>query len=124
MKKLLAILLAAMVGISLALCSCGESEETSSGAETAGGWTAPDSPVVTKEVRAALEKACEKLTGATYEPIAYLGSQVVAGTNYRILCKRTLSAMIAEPTYAIVTVYEDLEGNAEITETFDLVAAE
>lgn len=37
-----------------------------------------------------------------------------------LLCKVT--TVTAEPTsdYAIVTVYQDLEGNAEITETYNL----
>ena len=119
MKKLIALLLAAMVGISLALCSCDDedkNDDDSNNKEIVGGWTAPDSPVITEEVKAVLSKATAEMTGGTYQPVAYLGSQVVAGTNHRILCTFKPSAKKAKTTYAIVTVYEDLSGNAEITE--------
>lgn len=117
MKKLLALLLAAMVGIMLAACDNTKPEEEVSPSDViTGGWTTPDSPVVSKEVKDVLAKATEKLTGATYTPVAYLGSQVVAGTNHRILCTMKPATKKAKKTYVIVTVYEDLEGNAEITE--------
>lgn len=117
MKKLLALLLAAMVGIMLAACDNTKPEEEVSPTDViTGGWTTPDSPVVSNEVKDVLAKATEKLTGATYTPVAYLGSQVVAGTNHRILCTMKPATKKAKKTYAIVTVYEDLEGNAEITE--------
>lgn len=87
--------------------------------DLAGGWNAPDSPVLTSEATAALEKSTEKLVGAEYTPIALLGTQVVAGTNYSILCEITASSPEAEPNYAVVIVYEDLEGGAEITDSFE-----
>ncbi len=92
--------------------------------EVTGGWTDPESPAVTEEARAALEKATKDLDGAGYNPIALLGTQVVSGTNYSILCEITTVSPDAQPTYSIVTVYEDLEGNAEITETFDFEKSE
>ena len=68
------------------------------------------------------EKATETLTGATYEPVAYIGSQVVAGTNHAILCKSTPSVaeLNGATTYVLVYVYQDLQGNCEITETTDI----
>lgn len=120
MKKVLALLLAAMLGISLAACGKGKNDTSSEdvGGLT-GGWENSDSPVVTDEVKAVLEKATAEMTGATYEPVAYIGSQVVAGTNHRILCKMTPVVPDAESTYAIVTVYEDLEGNASVIEVLN-----
>ena len=38
------------------------------------------------DVAKAFSKAVEGFTGSTLEPVAYLGSQVVAGMNYMILC--------------------------------------
>ena len=88
-----------------------------------GAYAEPESPVVTDEAKTALEKACETLTGAEYEPVALLGAQVVAGMNYRLLCKATPStAGLGGSYYTIVTVYADLSGGAEITETADLVS--
>ena len=119
MKKLLALLLAAMLGASLAVCltSCDDEEKTGSEVgEIVGGWSNPDSVKVTDDAANALKKATEKLAGGTYEPIACLATQVVAGTNYRLLCTFTPATEGADASYTIVTVYEDLEGNAEITE--------
>ena len=116
MKKLSVILLAAAMGLSLALCSCDEKENGGENLPNVGGWTTPESCAVTSDSKAALEKATEQMTGGTYKPVALLGSQVVAGTNYRLLCEFTPATKDAVASYAIVTVYEDLEGNAEITE--------
>ena len=100
-------------------------EEDYFDAETAsdillGGWEDVDSPVITEEMAALVEKASANLTGAKYTPVAYLGRQVVSGTNYLILC-RTLSTVDpdAVETYMFVTVYEDLEGGAQITNVID-----
>ena len=82
-----------------------------------GGWVETQTPEMTDKANKALEKACETLTGAEYTPIALLATQLVAGTNYRILCESKPSVPNAESGYVIVTVYADLEGNAEITDT-------
>lgn len=68
-----------------------------------------------KDAKEAFEKATDGLEGYTYEPIAVLGRQVVAGTNYSILCRGIVIVPDAEPVYEIITVYEDLDGKAEIT---------
>jgi len=73
-----------------------------------------------EDAMAAFEKATEGLDGCEYEPIAILGTQVVAGTNYAILCRMTEVLPDAEPELGIVYIYEDLEGNAEISEVVDL----
>ena len=86
-----------------------------------GGWVIPDEITIDKnpEAAAALEKARETLAGAEFEPVAVLGTQTVAGTNYCILCKVT-AVWVEQPTYVLVYVYEDLEGNAEITDTMEI----
>ena len=90
----------------------------------AGGYTEPESPEVTADAKEALTKAVEGLDGASYEAKALLGTQVVAGTNYKLLCKITPIVPDGVPHYAIVTVYADLEGKAEITETVDFEKAD
>lgn len=90
--------------------------DTESGLEIVGGWAKADSPVITDEFRLVFEKAVSELEGVDYTPVAYLSGQLVAGTNHRILCKATPVVPGANTTYAIVTIYENLEGNAEITE--------
>lgn len=91
-----------------------------------GGWTLNNiEPMkLTKEVTDALTKATENLEGALYEPVALLGSQVVSGMNYCILCKITPVVPDAVFGYSLVYIYADLEGNAKITNTVDLNIAD
>lgn len=91
--------------------------------QLAGGWrTNAEVPVKELEgnVKDAFDKAVGGLMGKTYEPIEVLGTQVVAGTNYAILCKTTL--VTAEPVTAIsvVTVYADLSGGASLVSVADI----
>ena len=91
-----------------------DTEETLS-----GGWAYAEDPAITDEIRANLSKALEGITGAEYEPVANLGTQVVAGLNRCLLCKVTPVVPDAVPHYALVYVYENLEGGAEITDVLD-----
>ncbi len=92
--------------------------------ELTGGWEQPETPEITEEAGKAFEKAMEGFTGVGYVPVALLTTQLVAGMNYRYLCEATTVVPDAETSYAIVTVYQDLEGNAEITEIVRLPEAE
>ena len=67
-----------------------------------------------------VDKATEKLLGVEYEPVANIGSQVVAGTNHAVLCRITAVTPDAPSYYALVYIYEDLEGNCEVTEITDI----
>lgn len=87
--------------------------------DVVGGWTEPESPEMTDDAKKALEKASETLTGAAYTPVALLATQVVAGMNYRIICESRPTVPVPEVGYVIVTVYADLQGNAEITDTIE-----
>ena len=85
--------------------------------EVAGGWAVPEKaagPAIPKEAKAAFDKAVEALTGNEIEPLALLGTQAVSGTNYAFICKSTLTTEEPVTGIQIVTVYEDLDGNAEI----------
>lgn len=93
---------------------------TSQETELVGGWTQPASPAITKEVQAAFDKAMEGFTGVSYKPVELLGTQVVAGTNYHFLCDAQVVYPGAEPYQAMVTIYEDLDGNASILDITDL----
>ena len=69
-----------------------EAKETGGDGEMiSGGWEQASSMKVTDEHKELFKKAQETLAGATYTPLAFLGSQVVAGTNYRFLCKMEAS---------------------------------
>lgn len=85
-----------------------------------GGWAAAEDPAVTDAVTALVAKAQEQLMGVDYVPVAYLGSQVVAGTNHAILCKATTVVPDAQPRWVIMYLYEDLEGNVSVLDIADL----
>ena len=68
-------------------------------------------------VKNAFEKATETLLGVNYEPIAYLAKQIVSGSNYMVLCRTTVVSPDAVPEFALVTIYEDLQGNAKFGES-------
>ena len=87
-----------------------------------GGWKATDSPRMSDEATAAFEKAMEGFTGVGYEPLACLATQLVSGTNYAIFCKAQVVYPDAKPYYAIVYVYEDLQGNAKLLKIVSLTA--
>ena len=106
-----------------ATSEAGAPEVDSASEEVVGGWDLSSSEYSLdkhEDAKKALDKALEGLTGADYEPVAYLGSQVVAGTNYCILCKITPVVPNAEPSYSLVYVYEDLDGKCEITSYQDI----
>ena len=75
---------------------------------------------IPQEVLDAFSKAVEGLTGCVYEPIALLASQVVAGMNYCLLCRLTVVYPDAQPTYALVYVYQNIEGACELARVEDI----
>ena len=111
MKKVLAILMAAMllIGVTAAMAE-----------PLVGGWTVAENSEVTEDQKAVFDKAVEKLLGVNYEPVAYLASQVVAGVNHCFLCKATVVSPNAAPAYKLVYIYQDLQGNATVTNIADL----
>ncbi|EJZ71490.1 hypothetical protein [Lachnoanaerobaculum sp. OBRC5-5] len=94
-----------------------EINETNESAPITGGWGINNNFDRTDNANAmlAFEKATEDLDGYRYDVVAVLGSQIVAGTNYLYLCRAEMVVPDAKPEYVILKVYEDLEGNAEIT---------
>ena len=79
-------------------------------------------PTVTEELKVVFEKGASVLTGSSFVPVAYLGSQVVAGTNHAFLCQAVTAypgTIDADPSYAIVYLYEDLQGNVSILNIAD-----
>ena len=83
-----------------------------------GGWIIAEDYTkeeLPEEVQDAFEKAAAELDGNDLDPMAYLGSQVVAGTNYALLCHSTLVTENPVSSIQVVTVYKDLDGNCSIT---------
>lgn len=90
------------------------SDSTTEEVQMVGGWTRTTDLKLTDDARNAFNKAMDGMTGVNYVPIGLLATQTVAGTNYRILCEAAVVYPGAEMYYSIVTVYEDLDGNASI----------
>ena len=91
--------------------------ETELPAGLAGGWAVREvsnAAVLTEEAHAAFASAA---LDRALAPIALLGTQLVAGMNYKVLA-------LEDGALCVVTVYQPLTGDAEITETvpFDLLA--
>ncbi len=85
-----------------------------------GGWAAASDPTITDEIKALFDKATEGLLGVNYVPVAYLGSQIVAGYCHAILCQATTVYPGAEPRWVIVYLFEDLDGGVTVTNIMDL----
>ena len=134
MLKKVSILLISITMI-LFVSACGTSEQNSESDTTnesnnaeavTGGWEMHDNEasVLPENVQTAFDKAVEIFTGSELKPVAYVASQVVAGTNYMILCEATTTTETPAISYQMVIVYSDTDGNAEIKQIkeFDLAA--
>lgn len=83
-----------------------------------GEWEVSDSAVgsqITEEAQAAYDNARASYDGTAPQPLTLLGTQVVAGTNYAFLAKGQTDTDNPRSAVQVVIVYEDLEGNAQIT---------
>ena len=110
MKHYLFIILGILliIGICVTVTAC---KKANTDPPVSGGWGKVSSPAVTEQLRTVVAKAGEEAK-ADYEPLAYLESQIVAGKNHLVLCKRTDNS---GAQVVIVTIYEDLSGNCKIT---------
>ncbi|MBR0081228.1 MAG: hypothetical protein IJP98_00655 [Clostridia bacterium] len=127
MKKVWILMLASLLLVCAVACKTQTAEQPDDAEEAndtptalVGGWTVSDSAEVTEAQKALLDKALTGLVGATYEPIAYLGSQLVAGTNHCLLCKVTPVVPEPESHYALVFLYEDFSGNVQLMNVADV----
>lgn len=113
MKKIIAIILSAVVTVSFAAAAfAGEVP-----AIALGGWTVNSditSAPMTDKAAEGFNKALDGLTGVGYTPIAVLGTQVVAGTNTAYLCAATTVTAVPETYLAIVVIHEDVNGEFSV----------
>jgi len=86
-----------------------------------GGWAKALDGTVSEEVKAAIKEQTQELLGAEYEPVKIIATQVVAGTNYMVLCKATLVTEETVTKYVYMTLYRDLEDNWSITNIEDIL---
>ena len=78
-----------------------------------GGWNLDDVKGcnLPQKVQSAFTAVTGQLTGADYEPIAYLGSQQVNGMNYRVLCLQRLVIPNAEKKIVSMVIHENPDGS-------------
>jgi len=128
MKRIYALALSAVMVLSLAACATAKAdneptaneEPVEIGEVMTGGWAHAASPEITDELRKVFVKAFDGFAGSDVKPVAYLGSQVVAGTNHCFLCQSTVVYPGAEPQYVLVYINEGLDGSAELMNIADL----
>lgn len=111
MKKLLCLVLAGLLVLSLGVSALAEASDP-----LLGRWipTEDDSTQIPEEVLTAFTKATEELTGCDYMPVALLATQLVAGTNYCLLCQTRLVTPEAPVGYALVYLYAAPDGGASL----------
>ena len=82
-----------------------------------GGWQTFESfnDELTDDEVEIFNKVMEGFAGVGYVPIRVIATQVVSGTNYAYLAQGTTLTAVPEIDYYVVTVYESLDGNVEIT---------
>ena len=67
------------------------------------------------DVDESIKKALEEENSGVYQPIGIVGHQVVAGTNYLVLCYGSLNIEEANSGIYMLTVYKDLEGSSKVS---------
>lgn len=83
---------------------------------TFGGWNLDEVKGcnLPQKVATDFTAVTSDLVGADYEPIAYLGSQVVNGTNYRILCIQRLTVPNADKKIVKMIINEASDGSVRL----------
>ncbi len=119
---------AVILVLSASLCGCkGQAKAETAPASEAllGGWEMAEHEAgeLPDDAQKAFDKAKEKLTDGEYTPVSLLATQLVAGRNYCILCQVDPSDSTGQK-WTLVYIYADLQGNAEIMNTYDLYIAE
>ena len=119
--RILPLLLAA--ALLLGLAACGKKEEIALPEPgITGGWEVVQAQAapLPEDAQTAFDKAISARNDADFIPVALLSTQLVAGTNYCVFCQITPKGSDAVPYWALVYIYADLQGNAELTNVYDL----
>lgn len=132
MKKTVSAFTAAFLAMAVLIGGCAQKtedipEEPSEGTETVvGGWEpyADYVQIIGEDEKAIFEKATEKLLGVNYTPVQVIATQIVSGTNYAYLAATETVTKEPKKGFAIVTVYADLSGNAEVLAVNELDVSE
>ena len=88
-----------------------------------GGWNVADiQPCnLPQRVASAFTAVTEKLIGAMYEPLMYIGSQTVNGINYGVIAKQTVQFKGGAYEHVVVMTLNQKPGEANEGEKYSLV---
>lgn len=83
---------------------------------TLGGWNIDEMKGVNlpQKAQSAFTAVTGGLVGADYEPVLYVGSQIVNGTNYCILAKQTIITATPEVRLVKMIINVDTKGAAQL----------
>ena len=127
MKGIHITVTAVLLVLIMLLAGCGQSDQQeATPEETVGGWemVSHEAVELPEDAQEAFDKVKESLEGGEYTPVSLMATQPVAGTNYCILCQITPDSPDAESKWALVYIYADLQGNAEVTNVYELYIAQ
>lgn len=81
-----------------------------------GGWNLDEIKGcnLPQKIQTDFTAVTSELVGADYEPIAYLGSRVVNGTNYRVLALMRPVVANAEKKIVKMIIHEELDGTVRL----------
>ena len=91
--------------------------DRSASGEMGSGWIQPESDEITPELLDVFERAVSELMGVKYEPVAYLGYQLVNGTNHLFSATQTVVYPGAETETGTILIHEDPDGSARVYQT-------
>lgn len=90
-------------------------------AQLDGGINIPKSPTITDEHKKLVEEARKSLMDSSkVTPFALLGTQLVSGTNYWILCKSEMISGSGESKLVIYKINQNLQDDVSLLEVNDL----
>ena len=81
-----------------------------------GSWTVckPEGASLPQKAQTAFTQATSTFVGVSFEAVTLLGTQVVSGTNYLILCVGTPAISDPVPEIYATCIHEDPQGKAEV----------
>ena len=95
---------------------------SSSESSISGGVTVNEDakPIVTDEQKEEFGKAINSFDSLSMEPVALLGEQVTAGTNYAYLCLDKTNSGTPVTSWDIAVTYSDFYGKAKLTSIIEV----
>lgn len=87
-----------------------------------GGWNVADmQPCNLPQRVASVFTAVTEILGGTYEPLLYIGSQIVNGINYCVIAKQTIPSPGGAYEHVVAMTMNQKPGEANEGEKYSLV---